>query len=128
MIWMDEQGIFHLSYTEDARLTLEDTLKELQIISEISGHKGIPTLVDLNNVVHVPRECRTYYASKETEKIMKVVAMLVGTRMSRLIGNFFIGLNKPTMPIKLFTSEMEALKWLKQYAYSLKRQSNEEYI
>lgn len=31
--------------------------------------------------------------------------------MSRVLGSFFIGLNKPTMPVKLFTSEKEALNW-----------------
>jgi hypothetical protein len=71
MIWMDEQGICHESYTEGARLTFEDTLKEIQIISEISGHKKVPILVDLKNVIHVPRECRTYYAGKEALKWLK---------------------------------------------------------
>jgi hypothetical protein len=115
MIWMDEHGICHESYNEGARLTFEDTVKELQIISEISGHKKVPLLVDLNNAIHVPRECRSYYAGKEGAEILKVAALLVGTQMSRVLGNFFIGLNKPTMPVKLFTSETEALKWLKEY-------------
>lgn len=115
MIWMDEHGICHESYTKGARLTIEDTLKEKQIISEISGHKKVPILMDLNNVIHVPRECRKYYASKEGAKIIKVAALLVGTQMSRVLGNFFIGLNKPAMQVKLFTSEKEALKWLKEY-------------
>jgi len=115
MIWMDEHGICHESYTEGTRLTIEDAREQIQIISEISGHKKVPLLVDLNNLIHVPRECRTYYASKEGEKIVKVTALLVGTQMSRVIGNFFIGLNKPATLVKLFISEKEALKWLKEY-------------
>ena len=115
-IWMDELGICHESYDEGARLTFEDSVKELQIVWEISGHKKVPILVDLNNVIHVPRECRTYYAGKEAANTLKVCAILVGTQMSRVLGSFFIGLNKPIMKVKLFTSETEALKWLRKYA------------
>ncbi len=32
-----------------------------------------------------------------------------------VIGNFFIGFNKSPMPTKLFTSEPEALEWLKEF-------------
>ena len=114
-IWIDEEGICHHTYTAGARLTFEDTLKECRIISEMSGHKKVPILVDINNVKHVPRESRMYYAGKEAEMIFKATALLIGTKMSRVIGNFFIGLNKPSMPVKLFTSEKEALKWLKDF-------------
>ncbi len=114
-IWIDDQGICHLIYTPGARLTFEDTLNECRIISEMSGPGKVPILVDLNNVKYVSRESRTYYAGKEAEKIFKVAALLVGTQMSRVIGNFFMGLNKPLMPIKLFTSEKQALKWLKDF-------------
>ena len=35
--------------------------------------------------------------------------------LTRAIGNFFLGLNKPLMPTRLFTSEEEALAWLKTF-------------
>ena len=114
-IWIDEQGICHHIYTEGANVTIKDTLDECRIISEISGFKKVPIMVDLNLVKNVCRESRMYYASKEAEKIFKVAALLVGTKMSRVLGSFFIGLNKPTTPVKLFTSEKEALKWLKDF-------------
>ncbi len=114
-IWIDEQGICHDIYAEGTHLTFEDTLNECRIISEMSDHKKVPILVNLNNVKYVSRESRMYYAGEEAEKIFKAVALLVGTQISRLIGSFFIGLNKPVMPVKLFTSEKEALKWLKQH-------------
>lgn len=114
-IWIDKQGICHHIYTEGANVTIEDTLDECRIISEIAGYKKVPILVDLNLVKTVSRESRMFYAGKEGEKIFKVAALLVGTQMSRVLGNFFLGLNKPVMPVKLFTSEKEALKWLRDF-------------
>jgi hypothetical protein len=40
------------------------------------------------------------------------VALLVGSPVTRVIGNFFIGLNKPRWPVRLFRSESDALAWL----------------
>ncbi len=114
-IWMDEHGICNQIYSSGARVTYEDTLNECRLISEMSGPEKVPILVDLNLVKSVCRESRMYYAGTEAEKIFKVAALLVGTQMSRVLGNFFIGLNKPVVPVKLFTSEKEALKWLKGF-------------
>ncbi len=114
-IWIDKQGIYHQIYTKGTKVTIEDTFEECRIISEMSGFKKVPILVDLNLVKSVCRESRMYYGGKEAEKIFKVAALLVGTKMSRVLGSFFIGLNKPTTPVKLFTSEKEALKWLKDF-------------
>jgi hypothetical protein len=35
--------------------------------------------------------------------------------VARAIGNFFMGLNKPLIPTRLFTSEAEALGWLREF-------------
>ena len=114
-IWLDNKGICHQVYLPDSFLTIEDSKKELQIFSELSSGKKLPVLIDLNGLNSIPRECRTYYASDKTAAILSAVALLVGTHKSRVIGNFFIGLNKSLMPVKLFTSEDKALKWLADF-------------
>jgi hypothetical protein len=35
--------------------------------------------------------------------------------MSRVIGNFFIGFSRTNIPTRLFTSEAEAIDWLKTF-------------
>lgn len=68
-IWIDEQGICHQVYTKGAYVTIEDTREECRIISEISGYKKVPILVDLNFVKAVCRESRMFFAGKEGEKM-----------------------------------------------------------
>lgn len=114
-IWIDEQDIYHLTYTKGAEVILEDTLNECRIIGEMSDHKKVSIMADLNLCTSVSRESRKYYAGKEANEIFKTAALLVGTQISRAIGNFFLGLNNPVMPVRLFTSENKALKWLKEY-------------
>lgn len=42
-------------------------------------------------------------------------AMLVDTPLSRTLDNFYLGLNKPPLPTRLFTTEDKGLEWLKGY-------------
>ena len=48
-------------------------------------------------------------------KLFLAQAIIVDSPVSRLIGSFFLGLNKPPFPTKLFTSEADAVEWLKGY-------------
>src|ERR1700756_4774181 len=45
----------------------------------------------------------------------KNFSILIESPLSRIIGNFFMGLNKPSVPAKLFNNEQDAIAWLKQY-------------
>jgi hypothetical protein len=72
-------------------------------------------LVDIRESKGASRECRAYFASDEAAKIQSAGALLISSPLSRLIGNFFIGLNKPKFPTTLFTNEYEAIKWLKTF-------------
>ena len=110
--WIDDHGICHLEYFPETTLSLEESKNELKMISEIADGNPIPTLVYLINVKSVPRECRELYASEDTAKIISGAAFLIGSPVSQVIGNFFLGLNKPRMPVKLFTSKSDAIKWL----------------
>jgi hypothetical protein len=55
-----------------------------------------------------------YLGSDEVSKFCSVVALIAPTLTSRVLGNFFLGLNKPPIPVKLFQTEKEGLDWLKQ--------------
>jgi hypothetical protein len=61
------------------------------------------------------RDCRKYFAGPETARVEASVALLVMSPLTRAIGNFFMGLNKTLVPTRLFTSEDDALIWLREF-------------
>ena len=69
-------------------------------------------LVDLGHVHAVSKEARDYFANKRTASIQLAAALLVPTPMSKIIGNFSMGLNKPIGPTQLFTDSQKAINWL----------------
>ena len=58
----------------------------------------------------IDRDARACYA--QAPPSVSALALLVGSPLSRAIGNFFIGFNKPAVPTRLFSSEVDAIPWL----------------
>ena len=55
-------------------------------------------LIDMTSVIEISKEARDYFANERTASIQRATALLIGSPVSRVIGNFFMGLNKPISP------------------------------
>ena len=114
-IYLGEDSIVRAAYFPKAEETLTDAKENIAAVAKVSKGQKYPILVDYRKVKSVAREARAYYAGKETAKVVNAVAILIGSLVSRVIANFFLGLNKPKFPVKLFTSEADAIEWLKGF-------------
>ena len=74
-----------------------------------------PTLVLMKDIARVDREARAFFASDDYLQIASQSALVVGSPVSRIIGNFFLGLNRPKYPVRIFTDPDLAVAWLKEY-------------
>lgn len=61
----------------------------------------------------IDQQARELSASEAVNKNAIAKAIIAQTIASRLIGNFFIAINKPPAPTKLFRGEADALLWLR---------------
>jgi hypothetical protein len=109
-------GILHQTYPDGVKLRIEDSTAEMEIYEkEYCNEMKRPILVDIKNIKSVSKESRGIYTSKETARYLSAAALLIGNPVSRIIGNFYMGINKTAMPVKMFSSEKEALAWLKTF-------------
>ncbi|MBF0352680.1 MAG: hypothetical protein HQM11_16730 [SAR324 cluster bacterium] len=109
-----EDGIVRMIYETNAQLVLEDARNNVELVNKLTGNKKRPLLVDARHSKSVDKAARAYLAS-EGAKNLSAFAILVESPLSRMIGNFFIGLDKGPIPTRLFTSETEALRWLGEF-------------
>jgi hypothetical protein len=72
-------------------------------------------VVDLTNIKTVSKESRNIYSGDEMGNILKAAALIVGNPVSRIMGNFYMGINKTKMPVRMFTRISDAKKWLKEF-------------
>jgi hypothetical protein len=114
--WMDEEGILYQAYTKGAELKLEDSLGELEIYRTFfCKQEKRPIVVDIRKVKTVSKESRDIYSSKDIGAIISAAALLVSNPVSKILGNFYMGINKTKMPVKMFTRTNEAKKWLRDF-------------
>ncbi len=73
-------------------------------------------LIDMTTVSEISKEARDYFANERTASIQRATALLIGSPVSRVIGNFFMGLNKPISPTRLFTDPQKAIRWLHTFS------------
>ena len=73
-------------------------------------------LIDMRQTLRITRDARNYYAGERTASIQRATALLVSSPLSATIANFFMGLNKPLSPTRIFTKPDEAIAWLGSYS------------
>jgi hypothetical protein len=110
-------GPDRILYTEclpNTVMTLEDGKESTRISAEMVNYEPRPLLCDLTNVVRMSQDCRKHFAGAEHAATFSKCALIVMSPVSKLIGNFFLGLNKPLKPTRLFTNKEDGLKWLSE--------------
>lgn len=99
-----------------ANITTEDLAKEnidaQERVRDSLNKEKTRVLIDITTTSEISKEARDYFANERTASIQRATALLVGSPASKIIGSFFMGLNKPLSPTKLFTDPQKAIKWL----------------
>jgi len=87
------------------------------VASRLEASNGIsyPMLVDGRDVSSITKEARDYFAKDDGIKLLLASALVADSVLGKFIGNFFLQINKPILPLRLFTDEKEAYKWLQQF-------------
>jgi hypothetical protein len=113
-IWL-AGGIIHVAYVADAELGVDDAIQDLAAMPELAGGTRRPAYVDISRVRSTSGAARATYAGAEAATVSSALALLVRSPISRVLGNFYLGPNRPTFPAKLFTEPARALQWLQSF-------------
>ncbi|MFC1706874.1 hypothetical protein ACFL59_08650 [Planctomycetota bacterium] len=108
-----EDNIVLVLLKEGAEIDLEAAEVNHKATLELTGDRDFLILVDTRKAIGINREAREFFADPNVRRNTIAQAILIDSGISRVLGNFFIGLNKPAFPTRLFTAEREAVAWLK---------------
>lgn len=102
-------GVVHFKWRPGTYIDLGLAEMSVGRIRELVAGEQLPLCVHLNGTRGVSQEARNFYQANPVGPAMAFVAT---SPVARVIGNFFIGLNKPTIPTRLFDREDQAVQWL----------------
>lgn len=111
----DALGIVRLTVVQGSDETLADAQASVRAVLDVGAGHRPPLLVDMRGIKTQTREARQYYTGPQAERATRAAALLVQSRLSAVIATFFIGMNRMSVPLRIFTDENEALTWLQSF-------------
>ena len=112
--WFVEDGILFLIVKETDIFDLHMAKVCVKSLEEFTEYKPYPCLMSVLKINGISKEARDYFANEGDGHIL-ANAMLIKSPIMKMISNFYIMVNKPRKPTKLFTDKERALEWLSQF-------------
>jgi len=117
-IWI-ENGIIHGSYNPNLKV-IDITIAKKLVSDRLKLSNGItrPVLVDTSNAKTINKEAEEYMATGDAMKYLSAAAILVHSRVAKVMASIYISLSRPKIPTKVFIDKAKALVWLEQFKLS----------
>lgn len=110
-----EDRIINIVVKDNVEIEVEDVLDIRKTNERLSKNENYLVVLESGFHSSITREARELSAKKEYGEQRKAMAFVITSLAQRIIGNFFININKPPTPTKIFNSREEALVWVKKF-------------
>lgn len=110
--WMGDDGIARTKVKPSVEIDLDHAIENTKIVNSFYTDKKFPILIDCTGIKSMSREAREHFSTRGRDSKTNAFGIIIKSPLSRVIGNFFLGLNKPVVPTRLFDNENDALYWL----------------
>jgi hypothetical protein len=112
---LKEDGIMYIRITSEHEETVPLVKQMVAKMGEMTNGKTVPVLARHEEFALPGKENRDYWAKKDSCPYSSADAFIINSMAMKLISNFYLSLNKPERPTRMFTDEESAVKWLKLY-------------
>ncbi|RRJ84939.1 hypothetical protein [Aestuariirhabdus litorea] len=111
-LWMGEDGIMRVDYGLHAHITLEAVREVAQRAYQLCPRPHL-ALVMGQRVAKVDTDALRFLQGEEYQRISVAVAVMTRTPLEKFLMRMYSTLHPPTYPVRGFTDEEEALRWLR---------------
>jgi hypothetical protein len=109
-----EPGIIINEFKSGAELEAEDIIAAKDANLKLTNGKRYTVLLSFGYLANTTKEARETAAAKNFSSKTIALALLTESLGQRLMGNFYLNVNKPNVNTRLFNSKELALVWLRQ--------------
>jgi hypothetical protein len=116
-ISLRDDGIVYVKVRQGVVQTMEDATSNMDTALALRGDKKRPLMVDLRVAEPLTNEIRHHYSGTKIVDWYVAMAIVVSaTPFGRMVGNVYMMLARPYVPIRLFESVEDAAAWLHECA------------
>lgn len=104
-------GIIEVCWHDGAVVDVDDVLEVLEAEGRLMGERAL-ALIDARPVRSMTRAAQRVTTEHAVAARTDAAAILIGSEVSRLLGQFFLAIGRPRYPTRLFTDPTHARSWL----------------
>ncbi len=109
-----ENGILFGQFAPNIHMNLDIAKHCVETRINFCKHTAYPFVIDLRGIRSISKEAREYMG-KEGSQYVTAGALLTNSFLAKTLGNFFLAINTPKVPSRLFDDKEKAIEWLKQF-------------
>ena len=109
-----EEGYYELWIKDNVEIFIEDMERIKDAQKQLCGNR-IPVLISGGKYSTTNVDVMKFLAKNENMPYSKVSAYITSSISQKLLGNFYMKMNKPERPTRFFSNKQDAIDWLKQY-------------
>jgi len=113
IIKLRSDRIVHVYYKENVTIDVGLQTIMLQLFRDITDNLKANFIFEADEGFVLTKEARENAKFLEKDTPVSASAIIVKNLASRIVANFFVKVNKPTIKYKLFSNIKEAAAWLK---------------
>lgn len=114
-IFVDEFGILHVKFLGGVIIDIEDAVDNFLVARNLTKGKAFLKLIDERKIFKIKKNASSFVEKENKSKKLIAKAIVVNFFITKYIRLFFLNREGSKFPVKIFTSEKEALKWLKSF-------------
>ena len=111
-----KDGLLYFRYKPVDSIDLEAAKIIVRDRLAVQKGKSYPVVCYLDAVKNVEKDARDYLAV-EGSQLVKAVAIIIASTAKIIMTNFYLSVNKPLVPTKMFSNETDAKKYLEPYMH-----------
>lgn len=110
-----KNGILVGHYREKVHINLAMAHDIVRSRQAFTKGKAYTTMIIGHGIVSMNKPAREYLSSAPATEGLIATAIVVDSEFHRIVGNFFISVNRTPMPVRIFRDMTRAEKWLQKF-------------
>ncbi len=110
-----EDNVLVVNYKEGLHITYEIAEQIVRDRLTFTKGKKMPVIINSHGVISIDKPAREFLASENGTVGLLATAIIVDSDYTRLLGNFFLIVNKTKIPVRIFSDIPRSVKWLQKY-------------
>ncbi|MDF2450468.1 MAG: hypothetical protein K0R26_2972 [Bacteroidota bacterium] len=116
-VTLKTNGIVYVLFKDECLINIELQKKLLHIYEDITGGNLMPFIFLAAENVSVTKEAKENAIYIEDQSMVGASAVVVDNLAYRLIANFYLRVNRPKRPYRVFSKVEDAETWLKTLSF-----------